>query len=63
MICTLDHRPLPVMTIAEAHTVMQQHIDCLITVCSLKRQAKLRLVESGRMIPADATNRKLTGKR
>ena len=53
MIFPSDHRPLPVMTVADAHAVMQQHIDCLVSVCQIKRQAKIRLVETGRMVPAD----------
>ncbi len=51
-----DHMPLPVMTVEEAHRVMQDHIDCLITLCPRKRQAKARLVEEARLIPAGATS-------
>ncbi|MBF6455537.1 hypothetical protein [Nocardia cyriacigeorgica] len=48
-----EHRSLPTMTIELAHAVMQQHIDCPISVCPIKQQAKARLVEAGRMVPAN----------
>ncbi|BDT87878.1 hypothetical protein GV791_08920 [Nocardia cyriacigeorgica] len=48
-----DHQRLPSMTVAEAHRVMQVHIDCLVSVCPIKQQAKARLVADRRMVPAD----------
>lgn len=50
----LDHSKVPVMTTGFAHTVMQLHVDCAMCVCALKRQAKARLIELGKMVPADA---------
>ena len=50
---TTDHSPLPIMTVGDAHRIMQSHIDCPISVCPVKQQAKKRLVEDGRMVPAD----------
>ncbi|WP_245552423.1 hypothetical protein [Nocardia aobensis] len=41
------------MTTALAHSVMQRHIDCPITVCPIKQQAKAHLVAAKRMIPAN----------
>ncbi|MBF6455153.1 hypothetical protein [Nocardia cyriacigeorgica] len=49
----LDHQRVPVMTAERAHTVMQQHIDCPVSVCPVKQQAKARLVADRRMVPAD----------
>lgn len=48
-----DHQRVPVMTIELAHAVMQRHIDCHISVCPIKQQAKARLVAMRRMVPAD----------
>lgn len=47
----LGHAALPVMDIATAHLVMRTHIDCWGTICPLRRQAKQRLVEAGRLEP------------
>jgi hypothetical protein len=49
-----DHRALPTMTIERAHLTMQAHLECPITLCPVKRQAKARLVEAGHMTPADS---------
>ncbi len=48
-----DHHRVPAMTTALAHSVMQRHIDCPITVCPIKQQAKAHLVAAKRMIPAN----------
>ncbi|WP_228785610.1 hypothetical protein [Nocardia cyriacigeorgica] len=48
-----DHQRVPVMTITFAHSVMQRHIDCPVSICPLKQQAKARLVAAQRMVPAD----------
>ncbi|WP_280201936.1 hypothetical protein [Nocardia cyriacigeorgica] len=48
-----EHRRVPSMTIELAHTVMQQHIEWPISVCPIKQQAKARLVEARRMVPAN----------
>lgn len=46
-----DHSALPVpMQVAYAHVVMQQHLDCPITICALKRQARDLLVAEKRMV-------------
>lgn len=50
----MTHDRVPVMTISFAHAVMQDHIDCLLVICPLKRQAKGRLVEARQLVPADA---------
>lgn len=50
----ISHECLPVMDTQSAHAVMQEHIDCLLSCCPVKRQAKHRLVMSGRLVPADA---------
>lgn len=49
-----NHLALPVMTIDYAHAIMQAHIDCPITACPVKRQAKSRLVEAKHLVPAGA---------
>ncbi len=46
-----DHRRIPVMTISHAHLVMQAHIDCPLTACPLKQQARDRLIEERRLVP------------
>jgi hypothetical protein len=46
-----DHHRVPVMTVEFAHRVMRAHLECLVTVCGLKAQAKARLVEAGKMVP------------
>ncbi|WP_280471511.1 hypothetical protein [Nocardia cyriacigeorgica] len=48
-----EHRHVPTMTIELAHAVMQQHIECPISGCPIKQQAKARLVAARRMVPAD----------
>jgi len=48
-----NHRELPVMTTGYAHTIMQLHLDCPATMCPIKSQAKRRLIEAGKLIPAD----------
>lgn len=47
----LTHRKIPNMTLAGARVVMQDHIDCLISVCARKAQAKALLVEAKKMVP------------
>lgn len=49
----IGHAPLPVMDTRTAHLVMQKHIRCLITNCRIKHQARLRLIEAGKLVPAD----------
>ncbi len=49
-----NHNRLPVMTIDYAHAVMQTHLECPVGICPVKAQAKRRLIESGRLIPAEA---------
>jgi hypothetical protein len=49
----VDHREIPVMTVDYAHRVMQTHLECLLSVCPIKRQAKARLIEAGHLVPAD----------
>ncbi|MEU6561679.1 hypothetical protein [Nocardia nova] len=49
----IDHSALPAMTTGLAHQIMQEHIECPITVCARKLQAKLWLVAIGAMQPAD----------
>ncbi|WP_433716138.1 hypothetical protein ACQP2U_20500 [Nocardia sp. CA-084685] len=44
---------MPVMTIEYAHVIMQSHLDCQASMCPVKAQAKKRLVEAGRLVPAD----------
>jgi hypothetical protein len=51
-----EHNPVAVMTIAVAQRIMQEHIDCPITVCALKRQAKRELIASGLLRPADVAH-------
>ncbi len=41
------------MTISYAHAIMQSHLDCPLSVCPVKAQAKARLVEGGKMVPAN----------
>ncbi|WP_084530527.1 hypothetical protein [Nocardia miyunensis] len=48
-----DHSRLPIMTIEYAHAIMQTHLECLSAVCQVKAQAKQRLIEAGRLVPAD----------
>lgn len=48
----VNHTAMPFMTTAMAHVVMQDHIECLTTVCPIKRQAKFRLTQTGQMVPA-----------
>jgi len=52
----VDHNAVTVMTIPVAHRIMQEHIDCPITLCALKRQAKRALIRSGLLRPADETH-------
>ncbi|OXR46840.1 hypothetical protein B7C42_01818 [Nocardia cerradoensis] len=49
----ISHSALPTMTTALAHRIMQDHLDCPITVCARKLQAKLWLVATGALHPAD----------
>ncbi|MGF6893819.1 hypothetical protein ABIA39_004178 [Nocardia sp. GAS34] len=51
-----DHNVVTVMTIPVAHRIMQEHIDCPITVCALKRQAKRALIGAGMLRPATAAH-------
>ncbi|MFX0578020.1 hypothetical protein [Nocardia nepalensis] len=48
-----NHRELPVMTIEYAHAMMQAHLECAASMCPVKAQAKKRLIEAGRFVPAD----------
>ncbi|MEV4238722.1 MULTISPECIES: hypothetical protein [unclassified Nocardia] len=41
------------MTIEYAHVIMQSHLDCQASICPVKAQAKKRLIEAGRFVPAD----------
>lgn len=50
MAMALDHRPRESMSVDFAHKVMQRHIDCPITVCAVKRQARNILVDHKVMI-------------
>lgn len=49
----LSHSAVPTLTVHHAHRIMQEHIDCPITVCRLKSQAKSVLVDHDRLVPAD----------
>ncbi|MQY19039.1 hypothetical protein NRB20_21230 [Nocardia sp. RB20] len=49
----LNHRELPTMTIDCAHYIMQSHLDCPAESCPVKNQAKQRLIDAGRLVPAD----------
>jgi hypothetical protein len=51
-----DHNAVSDMTITAAHRVMQEHMHCPISVCALKRQAKVALMMAGLLRPADATH-------
>ncbi|WP_345498360.1 hypothetical protein [Nocardia callitridis] len=46
------HAPLPVMDLESAHIVMRTRIDCATTLCRIRHQAKLRLVDAGVLVPA-----------
>jgi hypothetical protein len=46
-----DHSELSDMTVEYAHLVMQAHINCPVTVCSVKRQARAVLIEAGHLVP------------
>ncbi len=48
-----NHSELPVMTIESAHATMQAHLDCAASTCPVKAQAKKRLIDAGRLVPAD----------
>ncbi|WP_433723969.1 hypothetical protein ACQP0C_25955 [Nocardia sp. CA-129566] len=48
-----NHERVPIMTIAYAHATMQIHLDCPLSACPVKAQAKARLVEGGKMVPAN----------
>ncbi|WP_228819332.1 hypothetical protein [Nocardia transvalensis] len=41
------------MTIEYAHAIMQIHQDCAAASCPVKAQAKNRLIEAGKLVPAD----------
>ncbi len=49
----LNHSAVTAMTVDRAHRIMQEHIDCPITVCRLKSQAKTMLVDHDRLVPSD----------
>lgn len=49
----LSHSAVPSLTINRAHQIMQEHIECPVTVCRLKAQAKSVLVDHDRLVPAD----------
>lgn len=46
----LNHNRRPFMTVETAHTVMQKHLDCPVTICAVKRQARDLLVTEKRMV-------------
>jgi hypothetical protein len=46
-----EHTALPgPMEVDFAHRVMQLHLECPITICGLKRQARDTLVDEKRMV-------------
>ncbi len=47
------HNAVLSMSVELAHRVMQEHIDCPVTVCAIKSQAKPLLVQHNRMAPSD----------
>lgn len=51
-----NHSAIPehALTIARAHRIMQNHRNCPVSICGAKAQAKRKLVETGKLIPADA---------
>ena len=49
-----DHSRLSCMTIDYAHSIMQIHLECSISACPIKAQAKRQLINAGRLVPADA---------
>jgi len=51
-----DHNAVADMTIPAARRIMQEHIDCPITLCALKRQAKCALIGAGLLRPADTAH-------
>lgn len=52
----IDHNVVAAMTIPVAHRIMQEHIDCPISLCAVKRQAKRALVGAGVLRPADGVH-------
>ncbi len=46
------HHAVLTMTVELAHRVMQEHIDCPVTVCAIKSQAKTLLVQQKRLAPS-----------
>lgn len=49
-----NHSRMPSMTMEYAHSVMQMHLECSISICPIKAQAKRQLIDVGRLVPADA---------
>ncbi|MGV9680621.1 hypothetical protein ACWDSJ_35565 [Nocardia sp. NPDC003482] len=47
----MNHERVPVMTVDFAHAIMQVHIDCALSICPVKQQAKQRLIEANRLVP------------
>lgn len=41
------------MTIAYAHAITQTRLDCPLSACPVNGRAKARLVEGGKMVPAN----------
>ncbi|MFQ6394226.1 hypothetical protein ACLMAJ_12270 [Nocardia sp. KC 131] len=46
---TAHRAPTVAYTIEQAHTAMQDHIECPIDVCAAKRSARASLVEAGKL--------------
>lgn len=46
-----DHSTVSQMSESAAHTILQDHLDCPITVCPVKLQAKTYLVRIGKLVP------------
>jgi hypothetical protein len=48
----LDHAAVPaVMSVGYAHRIMQIHIECPVSICPVKRQAKATLIEAKKFVP------------
>jgi len=48
----LNHAAVPAtMSTGYAHRIMQLHLDCTVSICPVKRQAKMTLIEAGRLVP------------
>ncbi|MEU0543436.1 hypothetical protein [Nocardia sp. NPDC005978] len=38
------------MSVEEAHSAMQLHLDCTVETCQVRRRARATLVEEGRCV-------------